>query len=256
MHLTIYQWIFAASAALLTGFSKTGMPGAGILVVPLLAILFQGRLSAGAMLPMLLLGDVFAVAWYRRHAQWDKLWGLIPWVLGGFAVGTVLFLTVPPKAAHQKDWMNVIIGAIVLFMLAVHVLRQYFGDRLTPHSTATIAATGGAAGFTTMVSNAAGPVMTIYLQAMGMTKEEFMGTSAWFFFIVNLAKLPVYIGLTFALPREPMFTRQSLVFDIRMIPLILLGLVFGKLALSYIPQKTFNALVLILAAVAAIHLVM
>jgi hypothetical protein len=54
------------------GFSKTGIAGLGMLIVPLMANVFAGKASAGALLPMLLFGDVFAVAWYRRHAQWPS----------------------------------------------------------------------------------------------------------------------------------------------------------------------------------------
>ncbi len=255
MSLTTVQWFFGVFAAVLLGFSKTGLPGAGILVAPLIAVIFRGRLAAGAMLPMLILGDIFAVLYYRRHAQWDKLLKLIPWVLTGFVAGTILFLKTPPKAPHHKDIMDVIIGTIVLIMLALHLIRQKFGDRLTPHSTATIAGTGGAAGFTTMVANAAGPVMTIYLQAMDMSKEEFMGTSAWFFFMVNVTKLPLYIGLSYALPHSPMMTSVSLRFDLIMFPIVGVGILFGKWLLPIIPQKAFNSAVLILAGITALNLV-
>ena len=89
MHPTVAQWALGGTAALLIGFSKTGMPGVGILVVPMLASAFGGRPSVGTMLPMLIFGDCFAVYWYKQHARWDKLRELIPWVLGGMALGAV-----------------------------------------------------------------------------------------------------------------------------------------------------------------------
>lgn len=255
MQLTEFQWLMGCCAAMLVGFSKTGMPGVGILVVPMLVFIFPGRLSTGAMLPMLLFADVFAVIWYSKHTRWDKLWGLIPWVLAGFVMGTVLFLNVGPKKPNHKDIMDIIIGAIVLVMLGLHLLRQKMGDKLTPHSSTAVIATGCAAGFTTMVSNAAGPVMTLYLQGMGMSKEQFIGTSAWFFFLVNLSKLPVYIALNSLRPETPMITAHSLLFNLYMMPVILLGVLIGKWLLPRIPQKTFDAAVLILAGIAALKLV-
>jgi len=102
MHIEPWQWAIGAAAALLVGISKTGVPGIGIMVVPLLGIGFGGRLGAGVMLPLLIMGDVFAVAWYRRHAQWNKLIGLFPWVVVGMAGGTyALWLTGSSKGSKD-----------------------------------------------------------------------------------------------------------------------------------------------------------
>jgi uncharacterized membrane protein YfcA len=254
MHFTPEQWLYGAFAALLVGFSKTGMPGVGILVVPLLAKAFGGTPSVGIMLPMLLFGDVFAVTWYKRHARWDKLWELAPSVVAGMAAGTALLWLTGAKSGH-RDPMNQIIGALVLLMLAVHVARLRWGDRLTPHSRIGVVTTGGAAGFTTTASNAAGPIMNIYLQAMAMPKEQFMGTTAWFFFLVNLTKLPIFYTLSVAHPGKAMITATSLLFDLLMFPVILAGVFVGKWFLPRISQRAFDGLVLVLAGFAALKLV-
>lgn len=241
-------------AALFIGFSKTGMPGAGILVVPLLAEAFGGRQSVGTMLPLLIVADVFAVAWYRRHAQWDRLVRLGPWVVAGMALGA-LVLKLMGEAAPGHDRMNQLIGALVLLMLGVHVARSRLGDRLTPHTPAAVAAVGSSAGFTTTASNAAGPIMTIYLQAMGMPKAQFMGTTAWFFMLVNVTKLPVFVALSIANPANPMINGRTLMTDLALCPFILAGVLVGKWMLPRMPQKLFDTLVLALAAVAALRLV-
>src|SRR5450759_4487664 len=122
MILTPEQWIIGIVAALVVGFSKTGLPGIGILVVPLMAVIFGGRLSVGATLPMLIFGDIFAVLWYRQHARWDKLLELIPWVLIGIAVGTAL-LWYTGVQGGTTDWLNIIIGVMVLAMLGLSLAR-------------------------------------------------------------------------------------------------------------------------------------
>jgi len=255
LHLTLTQWLLGAIAAVFIGFSKTGMPGAGILVVPLLAEALGGRQSVGTMLPMLVTADLFAVAWYRRDDQWDRLVKLIPWVGLGMLLGAaVLQITGTMKAG--KDWLDPLIGILVLAMLVVHLLRSRFGEKLTPHSRAAVAAVGTSAGFTTTASNAAGPIMAIYLQAMEMPKAQFMGTTAWFFFLVNAAKLPVFVALSVANPGNPIISPKTLTIDGALVPFILLGALAGRLLLNRIPQKLFDSLVLVLAAAAALRLVL
>ncbi|MHB1001057.1 MAG: sulfite exporter TauE/SafE family protein [Armatimonadota bacterium] len=254
MNLEIWQWLLGAAAALLVGISKTGIPGAGILVVPLLAVTFGGRPSIGIMLPMLIFADCFAVAWYRRHAQWDKLIGLLPWVVIGLAAGGFA-LWATGKAGTGKDYLNIVIGSLVLIMLALYFLQGKLGDQLTPTSKIGMASTGISAGFATMVSNAAGPVMQIYMAAHKMPKEQFMGTIAWYFFIINLSKLPVYAALSINNPQKPIITWESLKFNLMITPIILVGVFIGKWLLPRIPQKAFDLVVLILAGASAVLLI-
>jgi uncharacterized membrane protein YfcA len=253
--MTLEQWMLGSVAALLIGFSKTGMPGAGILVVPLLAHAFGPRQSVGVMLPMLIFADVFAVIWYRRHAQWDKLIRLAPWVVVGMALGA-LALKLLGENPNGKADMGRLVGGLVLAMLAVHVGRKRWGDRLAPHSATGAGAVGMAAGFTTTASNAAGPVMSVYLQSMGMPKDQFLGTAAWFFFMVNLSKLPVFVLLTWSNPANPMITSGSLLHDAMLCPIILAGVFLGRWVLPRIRQELFDAAVLTLAGVAAVMLLM
>ncbi len=254
MHLELHQWLFGAAAALLVGISKTGIPGVGILVVTLLANVFDGRQSVGIMLPMLIFGDCFAVAWYRRHAQWDKLVSLLPWVVVGLAVGGAA-LWVTGRIGGEKDILNIAIGVLVLLMLGVHLLRGALGDKITPKSRVGVAFTGSAAGFATTVSNAAGPIMQLYMAALKISKEQFMGTIAWYFFIINVSKLPIFAVLSIANPENPIVTWQTLLFDVMVFPAILVGVFVGKWILPRISQDAFDKIVLVLAAVSAIKLI-
>jgi len=222
-------------------------------MVPIMASVFGGRLSVGATVPMLVLADCFAVAFYRTHAQWDRLRQLVPWVVGGLLMGTGL-LRYLGEGNGKKDILNPVIGVLVLLMLGLSLLRGKLGDRLVPHSKEGTAVTGVVAGFSTMVSNAAGPIMGIYMTATGMPKEQLMGTSAWYFFIFNLSKVPLLLFLTWDNPSKPMITAPTFLFNVEMFPIIVVGALAGKWLLPYIPQKPFNASIQVLAAAAAIKL--
>lgn len=259
MSLSSYQWTVALASALLVGVSKTGVPGVGIVVVPMLACAFGGRLSAGIMLPMLIAGDVFAVAWYRRHAQWDKLIRLLPWVVAGLAFGAVALIFTakhgPKNAKALSDPTGLVIGVLVITMVVVHLLRSRLGERFQPTSPAGVASTGMAAGFSTMVSNAAGPVMQMYLAAHKLPKQAFMGTIAWYFFTINLSKFPIYIVLSWWIPRDPIVTFESLTLNLAVLPAIVAGVFIGKWLLPRIPDRSFESIVVLLAAAGALNLI-
>ena len=256
MSLTPEQWIIGIIAALTVGITKTGLPGVGILIVPLMALVFGGRLSVGATLPLLIFGDIFAVLWYRQHARWDNLRGLLPWVMVGIAVGVGL-LWYTGVQGGRVDWLNIIIGVLVLAMMAVSLARRQWGDKLVPTSQTGLVSTGVLAGFATTVSNAAGPIMSIYLSGMvRLSKNEFMGTSAWYFFIFNLTKLPLYAFLSLILPANPMVNATTLLFDVVMLPIIIIGAFIGKWLLPRISESLFNNIVMILASLAALKLIL
>jgi uncharacterized membrane protein YfcA len=252
--LTTEQWLMGLASALFVGFSKSGIPGAGILVVPLMAHAFGARLSIGTTLVLLLMGDVFAVYWYRRHARLEHIWKLVPWVLVGMAAGGFALLVLGND--RGGDLLNPLIGLMVLLMIGLSLARKKLGDRFAPHSMTGVKLTGIGAGFSTTVANAGGPVMAIYLQGTGLLKQEMIGTSGWYFFVFNLAKVPLYIALTFALPNDPVWNKASLAWTIAAFPAVALGAQLGRWSLPKIDQRAFDSVVMILAAIAAIRLLL
>ncbi|MCP4621649.1 MAG: sulfite exporter TauE/SafE family protein [Bradyrhizobium sp.] len=233
-------------AALLVGFAKTGVVGMGILIVPLMATAFPGKASIGALLPMLIFADLFAVARYRRHAQWRLLLMLLPWVLPGLAAGYVTLRFIPAESLPP------FLGGMVLFLITLHWLKSRYGGRFEqrlPRSWWFAAVMGCLAGFATMVGNVAGPVMSIYLISMGLKKREFMGTGAWYYLIVNWIKVPFNVSLG-------LITARSLAFNVRMAPAIAIGALLGILIFKRIPQAWFFRVILLLAAAAATRLLL
>jgi len=247
---TVGSLLVGALAAYVVGFSKTALPGAALLAVPLLATVFDGRQIPGGTLPILIAADFFAIAWYRRHARWDSLRALGPWLAIGFALGITFFVTVG-GAGHT---LEVVIGVIVLAIVALQAIRLVRGTPARPADTLTAGAYGTTGGFTTFVANAAGPVINTYMIAAGMTKAEMVGTSAWLYFVINVSKIPLYLLIGELSDGGPFFTWDSLLFDVMVLPGVIAGVYSGRALFHHIPQRTFLVLVLVLSAAGAAKL--
>jgi len=240
MELNLFGWVVVALCAVMVGISKTGLPGMGILFVPLMAMVIPAKQSTGMVLGILVLADVFAVSYYRRAAIWRHIIRLIPAALVGIVAGYFVMKVI--SDAQLKP----IIGVIVVVMLAVNWWRNRAGEDV-PTQWWFAEVMGFFAGLTTMMANAAGPVMIVYLLAMRLPKVEFVGTSAWFFFIVNWLKVPfsMHLGL---------INVASIKLGFIMLPFIITGAVLGIVALKKMPQKVFEITIQLLALVAAIKL--
>jgi uncharacterized protein len=231
--LSWWQWALGMACGFLMGVAKTGVPGLGIMVVPLMVLVVgDARLSAAWLLPILCTADVFALWYWRRHAAASKLFSLAPWVLAGIVLGAAAL-------SLNERVLRPIVGTIVLLMLLAFLYRRARPD-------AGIGATftapyGIAAGFATTVANAAGPVMNIYLLRKRLPKEEFIAMGAWFFFLVNLAKIPIYTW-------HGMFSKQSLMFGAAAAPAVFVGAVTGRWVIDHISGRVFELLVVMLTA--------
>lgn len=247
--LAWWGWAIAVVGALWIGISKTGIAGLGILAVALFTIIFPARLSTGIVLPILIVGDIVAVAHYRRNAVWSYLLRLIPWavlgvILGYFALGRLDSLLV-----------GKLIGGVLLVITLLQFWRmrstssvEHAGEALQ-HNYWLAALVGILAGFFTMVSNASGPIMIIYLLAMGLPKMEFMGTSSWYYLLLNTAKLPFSYDLG-------LITPESLLFGLMMAPFVVVGGLVGYQILRRLNQRVFEQLALVLTLIAALRLIL
>ena len=231
-------------AAFLIGINKTAVPGIGLLPVILLASTFETRLSTGLQLGMLALADIMAVIWYHRHADWKILLRLLPWALVGLAVGSGILRFIP---LDDTRTMNIIIGVIVIALAIFSVIRKRLNPDKIPSGTGAAACYGILLGTTTQLANAAGPVSALYLLAMKLPKEKYMGTGAWFFLIVNWIKVPIFA-------MEGRVTLESIKLDLLMLPIIIIGAAVGILLLKKMPQKLFNDIVMGLAVLGALKL--
>jgi len=213
------------------------------LFVALFANALPARAATGVVLPMLIVGDLFAVAAYRQHLVWSHLWRLFPWTVAGVVCGWYAL------ARLDDAWAGRLIGTIVVTMLLVHFWRsRQPSEAPAPAAFPILAAgTGVLAGFCTLVANAAGPVMNIYLLAMRLPKLEFMGTGAVFFLLLNWFKVPFMVNLG-------LITPASLLLNLWLAPAVILGALAGRRLLGRINQRGFERLTLVLTAAAALKL--
>lgn len=242
--LGILAWAALALGAAVVGMSKAALPGVNTIAIALFAAALPAKQSTGALLVLLIVGDVFALLIHRRHARLRALLPLIPAVIVGILLGTAFL------AFADNTWTKRVIGIILLLVIAVTLWRRRTerrGDTRPPGGRMMGVSYGALGGFTTMVANAGGPVMSMYFYAMRMPVLTFLGTSAWFFAIVNVIKLPFSAGLG-------LITRDTLVMDLMLVPLVLIGAYCGAKIARRIPQGVFEKLILVLTVVSALAL--
>ncbi|WP_369191187.1 sulfite exporter TauE/SafE family protein [Streptomyces sp. R08] len=255
-HISGWEFAALAAAALLVGFSKTAVSGANTVSLAIFAAVLPARASTGVLLPILIVGDVLAVLTYRRHAHWPTLWRLFPAVAAGVVIGT-LFLVWADDAVVRTS-----IGAILLFMAGVTLWRRRKADAgaeagagdepdsVTSRSGRAKARSYGVlGGFTTMVANAGGPVMSMYLLSAGFRKLGFLGTSAFFFLIVNVTKVPFSVGLG-------LIDGHSLLLDASLAAFVVPGALIGKCAVNRINQRLFEQLVIAATIIGGLQLLL
>ncbi len=245
--LTLTAWLWLALAGMLVGVAKTAINGVASIAVVIFAAVLPARESTGAILPLLLCGDVIAVLWYRRHADWRTIWRLLPGVLPGLVLGA-WFLAVVDDVLMRRT-----IGVVLLVMCTLQLWQLTrsteagsSGSARPTHGLVTVG-TGVTAGFATMTANAAGPVTTIYLIRAGLPMLRMIGTGAWFYLVVNLAKVPFSAGLG-------LITPTSLVRDALLVPALLLGAGLGILLVGRLRQRQFEVAALGFSAATAVLL--
>ena len=246
--LNSWQWLIGCFGALLVGLGKGGVPGIGYLASGIYALTFPARESVGLLLPVLMCADVVAVTIYRRHAEWKYLLRLFPWTGAGVIVGYFAMDHIDDQGVRH------LIGTIFLAMMVIHFFRKWQLRRLVenapdplPHSLAFVAFLGLLGGFVTMVANAAGTVLALYLLAVGLPKMKFIGTGAWFYLIVNCYKIPFQAGLG-------ILTTNSLALSLTFGIFAVGGALIGPIIVRWINQRLFEFLVWIFVAMAALKL--
>ncbi len=234
---------FLAMAALFVGMAKTGIYGLGTLVPPILAAVFGGKASAGLLLPMLSMADIFAVIYYNRHASWPHLWKLFP-----FAAAGVLIAIYVGEVINDHTF-KIIMGVLILTGIPIMIWREY-QKNINPlqRNWLTGGIFGTAGGFSTMIGNTAGPIMNLYLLSMQLPKNVLIGTGAWFFLIINLFKIPFHVFVWETI------SWSSISINFMLWPVVLLGGFLGVRIVRIIPEKPFRWLIIIMTTLASARL--
>lgn len=215
-----------------------------MLHVIIFAMIFGAKDSTGVLLPMLVIGDVLAIWFYGRQVQWNQVRKLLPPAVCGVIFGTFLMDRL------DENIFRPMVGIIILTLTCIQIARIWRPNLFEkiPHQVWFAWALGLLAGVTTMVANAAGPVVALYLIAVALPKLELVGTSAWFFLVINVFKLPFSFSLG-------LIDASSLLIDLLFCPGILVGMLLGKWMVEKIEQKTFDSLLLAFTAFAALRLI-
>lgn len=224
----------ALGAAFTLGVAKSGIKGLAVLIVTGLALVYGAKESTGILMPLLICGDILAVIYYNRHVKWIYLIKLLPWMVTGVLAGVLLGKNLPEDLF--KSGMAIII--------LISVLMMYFWerkkDRKVPTHWSFAALMGVIAGFTTMVGNLAGAFSNIYFLAINLPKNEFIGTAAWLFFIINLFKVPFHIWSWGTINGE------SFQISLSLIPAVILGFGLGGVLVRKIKNESYRQLILLL----------
>jgi len=210
-----------------------------------MAAIFDSRGSTGIVVLMFIMGDIFAVVYYNQHAQWRYVVRLMPWAVAGILLGVVVGKQI------SDDGFRTLLAIVILLALVVMVVQEIRGGTTKVPETWWISAILGlAGGFASMVGNAAAPIMSMYLLSMKLPKNAFIGTGAWFYFVLNLVKVPFHIFYWQTI------TVQTGLLNITMIPMILGGVMAGIVAIRYIPEKPYRIIIIGATAAAAIRLML
>jgi len=223
--------------------SKAGLKGIGILVVILLAFVYEAKASTGILLPMLIIADIIAVIYYRRSVRWDYLKRFLPWMIAGVLFGNYVGKGMPEEIF--KKGMAIIILISVLIMFA---WERYDKNKI-PDTLWFTGSMGFAAGFTTMIGNLAGAFSNIFFLASRIPKIEFIGTAAWLFFFINLLKLPFHIWSWKTIDLDTLYINLTLV------PGIIVGFYIGLKIVDKFKEHQFRKFILVMTAIGAMAMI-
>lgn len=241
------HWALGALGAIFVGLGKGGLPGMGNITVALyLLILPDPKLSVGVLLPILSISDIFAVRIYRRHASWGHLRKLFPWALLGLIIGYFSFQWL------DSAQVRLIIGSMLILFTLIHLIRAYVGqfdEGNIPDNLIFRGVVGVMGGFATMIANAAGPIASFYFLSMRLPKYAFIGTTAWFFLVINIIKIPLMVDLG-------IINWTWLPFSLAMMPFAIASTFVAPKIVQHINQKLFERLIWFFIVVAGIKLLL
>ncbi|MDQ6814876.1 MAG: sulfite exporter TauE/SafE family protein [Bacteroidota bacterium] len=241
-HDSIANWILIMLAAFVIGLSKSGIKGIEMINITIMAIVFGGKASTGVVLPLLCFADLMAVKYYHRHAQWNHFWKLLPWLAIGILIG--VFVGKDLNEAIFRKVMAIIIIVTVALLLLIEV-----GKNVTiPQNKFFAVSMGLIAGFTTMLGNLGGAFSNIYFLATRMVKNDFIGTAAWIFLVINFFKLPFQVIYWHNI------STTSLRIDLYLLPALLAGFFAGIAIVARIKDNSYRKIVFVLTVIGAMFI--
>jgi len=242
--LTYSQILLFSFVGLLIGMAKVGINGLGMIAVPILAIVFGGRSSTGIMLPILIMADIFGTYYYHRHAQWSHLIKLLPSAIVGVILGTYVGQFI------NDDLFKTIMGIIIFASVGILLWLEKSKNRKVPEGQWFAILIGILLGFTTMIGNLAGAVMSLYLLVVHMPKNKFIGTVAWFFIIINVIKIPFHVFVWKTIDWN------TVLLDLTLLPVVALGAFLGIKVVQGISDTGYRYFIILVTVIAALVMIL
>lgn len=233
-------YLVSVLAAFILGMSKSGLKGMGIVIVTLMALVHGAKASTGILLPLLIFADILAVLYYNRHAQWKYLLKFLPWMIIGVVIGAYVGKDLPEELFKKG------MAAIILISVIIMFAWERYDKSKVPDKLWFSGTMGLSAGFTTMIGNLAGAFSNIFFLATRIPKNEFIGTAAWLYFIVNLFKLPFHIF------SWETISVDSIITDLQLIPGVILGFIVGVRIVKRFKEHQYRKFILIMTAIGAL----
>ena len=236
------NWLLIMLSAFILGLAKAGLKGIDMMNITIMAIVFGGKQSTGIVLPLLCAADILAVKYYNRHAQWPHFWKLIPWMIVGILIG--VYVGKDMNENLFRKIMAVIIALTVVIMIYLELRKSL----IIPTNKIFVANMGLVSGFTTMIGNLAGAFSNIYFLAMRLPKNDFIGTAAWVFLVINLFKLP------FQLFYWKNITASTIKTDLFLLPAMVVGFWVGVKIVARINDDRYRKIVIFLTLAGAVFI--
>jgi uncharacterized protein len=238
--ITTFQWVLIMFGAIIIGMSKSGIGSISIISVSIYAWVFGSRASSGFVLPMLIIADIIAVYYYKRHALWPHLVKLLPWIIGGVLLAVIC----------GKYIDDIVFKKLMAFIILISVAALFWWEKRpvthAPSHWLFGASMGVGTGFTSMIGNLASGFSNMYFISMKVNKDNFIGTAAWMFFILNLFKLPFHIWVWHTI------VFSNLIINISLIPMIAFGFFAGAKMVDKLNDDKFRKLIMWLTLISAL----
>lgn len=238
------ELLFIFTGAFIIGLAKAGLKGIDMLNVTLMALVFGGKVSTGIVLPLLCIGDLAAVVYYHRHAKWEHFWKLIPWIILGIVIGVIT------GKEMDENVFRKIMAMIIIVTVMIMIGLEFTNKIKIPDSPVFAATTGVISGITTMLGNLAGAFANLYFLTMRMPKNDFIGTAAWLFLIINLFKIPFQVFYW------QNITLNSIKIDLVLLPALVVGFWLGLAVVKIIKDDHYRKIVIALTMIGALMIFM
>jgi uncharacterized protein len=226
-------WFYAAAipAVILVGLAKGGFAGVGTLATPIVALVVPPVEAAAILLPILILQDAVGVWALRREWNRRVLVSMLPPAAVGIGLGYLYTAYVSAAA------VALVVGAVsILFGGRQLVLMQGGTLHRRPPSALLATIAGTSSGFVSQLSHAGAPPFQMYVLPLGLPRNEFVGTSAIFFAVVNWMKVPAFLALH-------QFTPQSVRASLMLMPLAFASTYAGVWLVKRVPVQRFYRII-------------